>query len=60
MGKTTKIGRPALPKNQKRRQYVTTRVSRTEHRQIEQAANESGEMLATWARKKLLAAARRA
>jgi peptidyl-tRNA hydrolase len=60
MSETSKIGRPLLPKKEKRGQYVTTRVSPAEYDEIEKAANESGDMMATWARKKLLAAARRA
>ena len=60
MSKTNKVGRPMLPKREKRGQYVTLRVSPPEYVAIEKAAEASGEMLATWARKKLLAAARRA
>jgi hypothetical protein len=60
MSETPKIGRPALPKKEKRGQYITTRVSPAEYVEIEKAAGESGDMMATWARKKLLAAARRA
>jgi hypothetical protein len=60
MSETGKVGRPKLSKKEKRGQYITTRVSPAEYVDIEKAASESGEMLATWARKKLLAAARRA
>jgi peptidyl-tRNA hydrolase len=60
MNENTKIGRPALPKKEKRGEYVTTRVSPAEYVEIEKAAESSGDMMATWARKKLLAAARRA
>lgn len=60
MSETPKIGRPMLPKKEKRGDYITTRVSPSEYGEIEKAASESGEMMATWARKKLLAAARRA
>ena len=60
MIKTPKVGRPKLPQKEKRGQYVTMRVSPAEYVEIEKAAEASGEMLATWARKKLLAAARRA
>ena len=59
MSETSKVGRPRLPKKEKRGQYVTTRVSPPEYVEIEKAAAESGEMMATLARKKLLAAARR-
>lgn len=59
MSETAKIGRPKLPKKEKRGEYVTTRVSPAEYVEIEKAAAESGDMMATWARKKLLAAARR-
>jgi hypothetical protein len=60
MSETSKIGRPKLPKKEKRGEYVTTRVSLAEYVEIEKAAGESGEMMAAWVRKKLLAAARRA
>jgi hypothetical protein len=60
MSETPKIGRPSLPKKEKRGDYITTRVSPAEYAEIEKAATEADEMLATWARKKLLAAARRA
>jgi hypothetical protein len=60
MIETIKIGRPSLPQKEKRGQYVTTRVSPPEYKEIEKAAGESGEMMAAWVRKKLLAAARRA
>ena len=60
MSETSKVGRPRLPKKEKRGQYVTMRVSPAEYVEIEKAAESSGEMMATWARKKLLAAARRA
>jgi hypothetical protein len=59
MSETTKIGRPKLSKKEKRGEYVTTRVSPAEYAEIEKAAGESGEMMATWVRTKLLAAARR-
>ncbi len=60
MSETAKIGRPKLPKKEKRAEYVTTRVSPAEYVEIEKAAEASGEMMGTWARKKLLASARRA
>ena len=60
MSETAKIGRPKLPKKEKRGGYITTRVSPAEYVEIELAASESGEKVGTWARKKLLAAARRA
>jgi predicted HicB family RNase H-like nuclease len=55
----SKMGRPTLPKKEKRAKFITTRLSPPEHAEIEQAANEAGEAKTTWARKKLLAAARR-
>lgn len=60
MSETTKIGRPMLPKKEKRGLYITTRVSPAEYGEIEKAANASGNMMAAWVRAKLLAAARRA
>lgn len=59
MSESTKIGRPSLPQKEKRGEYVTTRVSPAEYIKIEKAAAQAGDMLGTWARKKLLAAARR-
>jgi hypothetical protein len=60
MSETPKIGRPKMPNKEKRGGYVTLRVSPAEYAEIEKAATEADEMLGTWARKKLLAAARRA
>jgi hypothetical protein len=60
MRKETRIGRPTLPTIEKRAKYITTRLSPPEHDEIEQAARTAGENKTTWARKKLLAAARRA
>jgi len=55
-----KMGRPTLPKKEKRAKFITTRLSPPEYAEIKQAARESGEAKTTWARKRLLAAARRA
>jgi hypothetical protein len=60
MSETPKIGRPTLPKKEKRGKFITTRLSPPEYEEIKVAARESGEAKTTWARKKLLAAARRA
>lgn len=54
------MGRPVLPKKEKRGKYITTRLSPPEYQEIKLAAKSSGEAKTTWARKKLLAAARRA
>lgn len=53
------MGRPTLPKKEKRAKFITTRLSPPEYEEIKIAARESGEAKTTWARKKLLAAARR-
>jgi hypothetical protein len=55
-----KVGRPALPKKEKRWKFVTTRISQDEFKEIDQAAKEAGMMRGKWIRTKLLAAARRA
>jgi hypothetical protein len=61
MSETTgKIGRPALPKKEKRWKFVSTRLSPAEYQEIVQAAKESGMRKNTWVRTKLIAAARRA
>lgn len=54
------MGRPMLPKTEKRAEFVGTRVSPPEHAEIKRAARKSGEAKTEWVRKKLLAAARRA
>jgi hypothetical protein len=55
----TKMGRPTLPKSEKRGKFISTRVSPPEYAEIHQAIRESGEAKTEWVRKKLLAAARR-
>jgi hypothetical protein len=60
MKKESNMGRPTLPKNEKRALFVSTRVSPPEYAEIEQAVAISGEAKTEWVRKKLLAAARRA
>jgi hypothetical protein len=60
MSRETKMGRPMLPKIEKRAKFITTRLSPPEYNEIELAARSAGENKTTWARKKLLAAARRA
>jgi hypothetical protein len=60
MNTETKMGRPALPKSEKRGKFVSTRLSPPEYAEIEQAVKASGEAKTEWIRKKLLAAARRA
>ena len=56
----TKMGRPALPKKEKRGKFLSTRLSPPEYAEIESAVRSSGEAKTEWIRKKLLAAARRA
>ncbi|MGH7951630.1 MAG: hypothetical protein ACREFE_06890 [Limisphaerales bacterium] len=60
MKDTSNMGRPTLPKSEKRAKFVTTRVSPPEHAEIMQAVKSSGDAKTEWVRKKLLAAARRA
>jgi hypothetical protein len=57
---TGKVGRPALPKKEKRWKFISTRISQDEYKEIVQAAKESGMRKAKWVRTKLVAAARRA
>jgi hypothetical protein len=60
MIETGKVGRPMLPKKQKRALYFTTRVSPAEYQEVMQAIKESGMRKGKWIRTKLIAAARRA
>jgi hypothetical protein len=55
-----KIGRPALPKTEKRWKYISVRISQDENREIAAAAREAGVGKSKWIRTKVLAAARRA
>jgi hypothetical protein len=60
MSEKPKVGRPMLPKKEKRGLFVSTRVSPPEYKEIHDAITASGEAKTEWIRKKLLAAARRA
>jgi hypothetical protein len=60
MSDTPKVGRPMLPKNEKRGKFISTRLSPPEYAEIMQAINESGIGKTKWVRTKLVAAARRA
>jgi hypothetical protein len=60
MTETPKVGRPTLPKKEKRARFISTRVSPPEYDEITRAARESGDAKTQWVRKKLIAAARRA
>ena len=60
MNETGKVGRPMLPKKEKRWKFVSTRVSPLEYAEITQAVKESGMGKTKWVRTKLIAAARRA
>jgi hypothetical protein len=57
---TAKVGRPALPKKEKRWKFISTRISQVEYQEIVNAAKESGMTKTKWVRTKLVAAARRA
>ena len=60
MTDTPKVGRPVLPKKEKKGLFITTRVSPLEYKEIMQAINDSGMRKGKWVRTKLVAAARRA
>jgi len=60
MSTENKMGRPMLPKQERRGKFISTRLSPPEYQEIEQAVRASGEAKTEWVRKKLLAAARRA
>ena len=60
MSETPKVGRPALPKKEKRGKFISMRVSPPEYAEIMQAVKESGIGKAKWVRTKVIAAARRA
>jgi predicted HicB family RNase H-like nuclease len=60
MSETSKVGRPTLPKKDKRGRFISTRLSPMEYQEIAQAAKESGMSKTAWVRTKLVAAARRA
>jgi hypothetical protein len=54
------VGRPALPKKEKRGKFISTRVSPPEYAEIHAAIKSSGIAKTEWVRTKLIAAARRA
>ena len=60
MSESPKVGRPMLPKKEKRGKFISTRVSPPEYAEIMQAVKESGIGKTKWVRTKLLAATRRA
>lgn len=60
MNKAKSVGRPALPEEEKRGKFISTRLSPGEYGEIEKAVAASGESKTEWVRKKLIAAARRA
>ena len=60
MTETPKVGRPTLPKKEKRGKFISTRVSPPEYDEIMVAIKSSGEAKTKWIRTKLIAAARRA
>jgi len=53
------VGRPALPKKEKRGKFISTRLSPLEYAEIMQAVKDSGIGKTKWVRTKLIAAARR-
>ena len=60
MTETKKVGRPTLPKTERRALFISTRLSQEEYEEIEAAVKSSGRAKTEWVRKKLIAAARRA
>jgi hypothetical protein len=60
MSEPNPVGRPALPKKEKRGKFISTRLSPPEYAEIERAVRESGMAKTEWVRTKLVAAARRA
>ena len=60
MSETSKVGRPMLPKREKRGRFISTRVSPPEYAEIMRAIKASGIGKTKWVRTKLIAAARRA
>ena len=60
MTETPKVGRPMLPKKEKRGRFISTRVSPPEYDEIVAAVKSSGMAKMEWVRTKLIAAARRA
>jgi hypothetical protein len=60
MSETNKVGRPMLPRKEKRGRFISTRLSPPEYAEIEQAVEGSGISKTAWVRTKLVAAARRA
>jgi hypothetical protein len=55
-----KVGRPSLPKKEKKGVFISTRLSPGEYKEIVEAAEQSGMKIRKWVRTKLIAAARRA
>lgn len=55
-----KVGRPALPKTEKKWKFISVRTSQDEYREIIAAAKQAGMGKSKWVRIKALAAARRA
>jgi hypothetical protein len=60
MAETNKVGRPMLPKKEKRGKFISTRISPPEYDEIMAAVKSSGMAKTEWVRTKLIAAARRA
>jgi hypothetical protein len=60
MTETPKVGRPMLPKKEKRGKFISTRISPPEYDEIMVAVKSSGMAKTEWVRTKLIAAARRA
>ena len=52
-----RMGRPPLPKGEKKKTHVSVRVTVEEHRKIERAAKVAGVAVSEWTRMVLLTAA---
>lgn len=55
MSRKKRPGRPKLPVSERSAAVVTVRVTRTEKRELEDAARKAGLTLSEWLRQKLLA-----
>jgi len=60
MSEPNPVGRPALPKKEKRGKFISTRLSPPEYAEIHAVIKSSGMAKTEWVRTKLIAAARRA
>ncbi len=55
--KAPRIGRPPIPRKERKATLLSVRLTEEERRAVERAAKEAGTGLSEWARRVLLAAA---